>query len=136
MLLITLVFIAISLLIVGYTFKRPAMAFGAGVMWFIASIQAWVSSTAAWDVYYGVFVFGIIMLLVSIIEGWALRPDKKDEPPELTDAGVRETQEYIERRDTFRDGMNTMGGRRPRRRVVRKKKSKTGDIDEETGDIS
>ena len=104
---ITLMVLAIALMIIGYTWRRPAIAITSAMAWLIFGYFSRSLSAATWDAYYVMFVLGICMFFVAFVEGLILRPKKEDTEPEedIYDRETQEMDEYIERRTKWRERM-------------------------------
>jgi hypothetical protein len=112
MLLITLTVLALTMMISAYIFKRPALAISSGILWLLFGLQSLTLSTVVWDIYYDLFIVGIGLFIMGLVESMAVRPVVKDEtPPEdYWDRSVREynrnQEAQNERLRQFRDIMS------------------------------
>jgi len=112
--LIGLIFIAISLLVVGHRMRWQALIYGAVGFWIISAVVAYGIAGGAWGVYYGVFFFCIGMSIVSVIDTLVARPktveDRKAEIKESEavfegedEEGINEDVEYWARRRELKE---------------------------------
>lgn len=118
MLLITLFFIALTLLITGYWIRRPAIGIASGVMFWLASAQSYMLSTATWDVYFALYVVTIGLGIVASFEGFVLKPrkDQIDEAEQMFDKEESDWRDRNDRIDKFNKELNMR--RYKRRKVV------------------
>ncbi len=98
----------------GYIFKRPAMALGASGAWLIAGLAAYNSSTATWDMYYGMFWFCVALIIVSAFEAFYAK--EKPAPPEPPKSDDEKWAEDIESRRARFDRMRGLRRTQPRSR--------------------
>lgn len=82
MIIYVILVLALGLLLMAYIFKRPSLAFASLIAWIVLAVETYTLSTGAWDIYYGLFWLCILMIVISGLEGWTLRPKNKDETPE------------------------------------------------------
>lgn len=114
--LVALLFMAVSLMVMAYMFRKHFLAFGAAMGWVLVAVYAYTLSAAAWDVYYGLFWFAIALVIISTLEAMAVR--EKVEPTEEEEKTALDR--YLERQDAqigkLEKWEKAMGGGRPRRR--------------------
>lgn len=109
-----LMFMSVALMIAGYLFRRPAIAITASISWLVFGVFNRTLSTATWDIYYIMFMIGLFLLFVCFIEGIILRPKIEDTEPE-EDIYDRELEEYVDRRNKWRERFGrVMGQRKPK----------------------
>lgn len=124
MLLITLAFIALTLMICAYTFKRPAVSVAGGVLWLLFGLWSLSISTVTWDIYYDLFIVGIGLFIMGLVEAMSLRPKIQDEAV-FEDYWDRAKKEYdqrqVEQNERLQQFKNAMAG---------KKNNKSSVIDE------
>ncbi len=83
MISVSALFAAVVLTAVAYVAKRVVLAAGAAFAWLILGLWAYSESTAAWDLYYGMFWFGIGMFLAVIVDTiWILIQQQHQETRE------------------------------------------------------
>ena len=128
-LLAILATIAIIFTIATYVLKKPVLAFAGGGFWMLCGAHCYTLSVVAWDIYYGMFVLSIGMLLVCVLEPILMR-QKHDE---LSDAVWDNADKYSDRQGKFReklDKFKTLSSSDiKRRRAARKLKkfNRTGE---------
>ena len=62
-----LVMVALTLTIMGYTLKRPALGFAASGFWVIFALFSYSLSTAVWDIYFGIFWISIAIAIICLL---------------------------------------------------------------------
>lgn len=94
------IFLAIALTLTAFTFwfKKIALGFGAVFGWLLVGVYAFTLSEATWDVNYGLFWFGMGMVVVTAILLLGMR--EKEDVLEEKD----ETDAFIEERDVYEEG--------------------------------
>jgi hypothetical protein len=109
--------VALTLMVIAYWIRRPAIGVASGVMWWIASAQSYTLSTAMWDVYFAFYVVTIGLGIVASLEGFVLKPrkDQIDEAEQMFDEDKSDWRDRNDRIDKFNKEINM---RRYRRRKV------------------
>lgn len=125
MLLAISVAMAIGLMALAYCFKRPAMALAASGAWIVAATVAYITSAAAWDSYYGMFWFCILMIVVAAFEALYCK-EKKQEPEENEREEWEEYASNLEERRERIDRVRNLSRVRPRRKNRETNYEKTG----------
>lgn len=122
--MVGLIFMAVALMATGYMFKRPALALGSSGAWLVMALVSYTISTALWDVFYGLFWFGILMIVVSGFEAFYVK--EKPEPEEIIRQGWEEFASKMEERRDSIDRVRSLRRVRPRRRNRDSDYAKTG----------
>ena len=117
---------ALVLMRMAFYFKKQSLAFGAIGGWLLLGVQAYILSTAVWDIYFALFFVSMGFVIVSAIEAMALRERHEEEPPPDLDSmdeynkGMDEYEEEMERHRTVIMGSRE---RRLRRHKERERRS-------------
>jgi len=107
-----LVTAALVLMVLGYAFKRPALALGAALAWVVLGLVAYNTSAGPWDVAYGLFWLSIAMVIVAAFEVFYSK-EKKLPPEEDT---KDDWDNYAEDMEARRGRMDKMRGLSRRKR--------------------
>jgi len=75
-LLVGLGLVGVALMCAGYAFNRASVAIAAGIFFLVAALHAYGLSAGPWDAMYAAFWGGILLFIISIMEGITLRPNK------------------------------------------------------------
>lgn len=104
---------SVSLMSLGYFFRRPALAIGGAVAWLVTGVvnYQWMTTGGWGDIHFGLFWVCIALFLTSLLEGFVLRPRAEQMEPE------EEDEDFYERMNRFRGRLPRRGSsRRPRAR--------------------
>lgn len=131
--LIGLIFMAVSLMVAGYMFRRAALSFGATGAWLIIAGLMYTISTGPWDIFYGLFWVSAGMSLVAGLEGMVVKPLPSQMEPEEKDEDDVEGQwdDWSARRGRYqqRIGRRKAGSSRGRRQAQRESEfSRSGKL--------
>lgn len=121
MLLITLALIALTLMICAYTFKRPAVSVAGGVLWLLFGLWSLSISTVTWDIYYDLFIVGIGLFIMGLVEAMSLRPKVQDESvfEDYWDRAKKEyEQKQAEQNERLQQLKNVMGNKKRKSSVL------------------
>jgi len=97
MVTILLIVLALTLLIMAYKFKRPSLGIAGSIAWLLFGLYSLTLSTVTWDIYYDLFVLGMGLFIMALIESMMLRPKTEEEAPE-EDVWGKARSEYLERK--------------------------------------
>ncbi len=100
-----LMFLGCGLMLIGYLFRRPAIAIVSSIAWLIFGFHSRTLSLALWDIFYVMFIMGVCLFFAAFIEGIILRPKVADMEPE-EDMWDREVEDYIDRRTKWKERMS------------------------------
>ncbi len=96
MISISALFAAVVLTAVAYVAKRVVLAALAAFAWLLLGLWAYSESTAAWDLYYGLFWFGIAAFLGIIVDSiWILIQQQHQETREDMQMDKTEKQDEV-----------------------------------------
>ena len=125
-----LIFMSVSLMGIGYMFHRPAFAVGASGGWMLVGIAAYNLSTATWDLYYGMFWLGIVLVIVSALEAMVVKTGKEEQEVEEEDSYDR----LLKRQEKYQARQEKMGRilERDRGRSMRRSRSRRRMDEEDT----
>lgn len=120
MILLALIFMALGLLALAYSFRKQALAFGAVGAWMLLAAYTYEKSTALGDFYYIAFWVSIGLMIVTALLAMALRDkvettEGKAETAE--DRMIKRQEEYAEKRERHNRayGLETENAKRKRR---------------------
>lgn len=89
---------AVGLTLVGYTIKRVVIAAGGAFGWLLVGLWGYNQSTATWDLFYGLFWFGIGLFLAIVVDLiWMIVQQQNQEAREEMQ------MEQTEKRDEIRE---------------------------------
>jgi len=132
MLLITVVFIALSLMVIAWVFKKPAFAFFAAGFWIISGVVAYGNAPGGWTTWsnYSLAAWGCFgMGIVTVLEAMTLRtPEETKESQDSIDRIIEKAEKYSEKME--RIDRATGGQRRHKTRYSNF--AKTGKIDDKS----
>lgn len=103
-----LIVLAAGLMVAAYYLKQRPLAFAAAGGWLFFAVFCYMLSTGPWDIYYGMFFFGMAMLIISALEPALMRQqsdlgssvvDELDDDKEL-DEYDRDYKRHIKRLKT------------------------------------
>lgn len=113
--LLAFVGLGVGLTGVALYFKNQAIILGAVMAWILLGIYGYTQSVATWDVWYGVFWFGMGMALITALLAMAIWKGKgEDEEPEQDsmDRVLEKQEKFRERQERWNDAVS--GKRRER----------------------
>ena len=103
---LVLMFLALVMMVISYQWRKPHLSIGAAMCWVLASLIHYNLSTAAWDIYYGVFWFAIAMGIVSIMETlYVVRTNKAQEKDDIDTKEEYSMDEYRETMQKHRESL-------------------------------
>jgi len=135
-LLVGLGLVGVALMCAGYAFNRASVAIAAGIFFLVAALHAYGLSAGPWDAMYAAFWGGILLFIISIMEGITLRPNKgqltaEELAQDTTETSIEEDTDLdryndkLERREE-RDNRRRSSGRRGSRRTFDNDFARTG----------
>ncbi len=122
-----LVMMAIGLMSLGYYFRKMAFVFGAAGGWMLLAAFTYSLSVAAWDIFYGTFWFCIGLVIITTMEGMALRQrDDKQPPdnPDTIDRQIEKAEKFREKQEKYAEALEGSEAR-----ARRKRRKKLSEID-------